>query len=200
MGESPYIRPVWRTPLAAALVAWMSLATAAIIAAPRLMEVTPPAAAPVLIATVFLIPLPMLMIWSFWSMMREPMTGWLAPTVLMTFCGAVVPAAPPLYEMGVRLNFEDRRPIYEAIAAEARAGTLGGLPNARGWILGQREGVRFRYRLTDPGLIDFNWTQSYGFRAGVRYDDSPCVARPGARCIDQGEPLAKGFTYYARFL
>lgn len=199
MGETPYIQPVWRTPLAAVLVAWMALATAATLAAARLMEVTPSEVAPLLLVGLFVIPPPTLLVWSFWTMLREPMTGWLAPTVLMAFCGAFVPAAQPLYEAGVRLNFEDRRPVYEAIAAEARAGTLGGLPNARGWIVGVRDGVRFRYRLRDPGMIDFAWTQAYGFRAGVRYDDTPCIPRPGARCIDQGEPMAKGFTYYARF-
>ncbi|MBU1514895.1 MAG: hypothetical protein KKE02_00345 [Alphaproteobacteria bacterium] len=177
----------------------MALATAATLAAARLMELTPPAAAPLLIVALYVIPPPTLLVWSFWAMLREPVTGWLAPTLLMGFIGAFVPVARPLYDAGVRLNFDDRRPAYEAIAAEARAGTLGGLPNARGWIAGSREGVRFRYRRTDPGMIDFNWTQAYGFKVGVRYDDSPCVARPGARCIDQGEPLAKGFTYYARF-
>lgn len=198
MGETPYIRPVWRTPLAAVLVAWMALATAATLVAPRVMELTPPAAGPLLIAAVYVIPPPVLLIWSFWSMLREPMTGWLAPTVLMAFCGGFVPLAQPLYQAGVRLNFEGRRPVYEAIAAEVRAGTLGGLPNARGWIVGQRDGVLFRYRRADLGMVDFPWTQAYGVRAGVRYDDTPCVARPGARCIDQGEALAKGFTYYQR--
>lgn len=198
MGETPYIRPVWRTPLAAVLVAWMALATAATLVAPRLMELTPPAAGPLLIAAVYVIPPPILLVWSFWSMLREPMTGWLAPTVLMAFCGGFVPLAQPLYQTGVRLNFEDRRPVYEAIAAEVRAGTLGGLPSARGWIVGEREGVRFRYRRADLGMVDFPWTQAYGVRAGVRYDDTPCIARPGARCVDQGEPLAKGFTYYQR--
>lgn len=198
MGETPYIRPVWRTPLAAVLVAWMALATAATLVAPRVMELTPPAAGPLLIAAVYVIPPPVLLIWSFWSMLREPMTGWLAPTVLMAFCGGFVPLAQPLYQAGVRLNFEDRRPVYEAIAAEVRAGTLGGLPNARGWIVGQRDGVRFRYRRADLGMVDFPWSQAYGVRAGVRYDDTPCVARPGARCVDQGEALAKGFTYYQR--
>lgn len=199
MGETPYIRPVWSTPLAAALLAWMGLVAVATFAAPRLMEVTPPAVAPFMIASLYVVAPLILLVWSFWTMLREPMTGWLAPTILMAFAGAFVPVARPLYDAGVRLNFDAHRPAYEAIAAEARAGTLGGRPNARGWITGSRDGVRFRHRLTDPGMIDFAWVQAYGFKAGIRYDDSPCVRRPGARCIDRGEPLAERFTYYGRF-
>lgn len=199
MGETPYIRPVWRTGLAAALTAWMALSLAGVLAAARLMEVTPSPVAPLLIVGLYLLPPPALLVWSFWHMMREPVTGWLAPTVLMAFCGTLVPLAPPLYDAGVKLNFEARRPTYEAIAAEVRDGRIGGAPNRRGWIMGQRDGVRFRFRPADRGVVDFGWAQAYGFKAGVRYDDSPCISRPGALCIDRGERLAERYTYYARF-
>jgi len=199
MGETPYNRPVWRTRLAAVLAAWMVLALGATLAAARLMEVTPPAAAPLLIAALFVLAPPVLLAWSFWHMLREPVTGWLAPTVLMAFCGGFVPLAQPLYDTGVRLNFEARRPAYETIAADVREGRIGGVPNPRGWISGEREGVRYRFRAADRGVIDFAWTQAYGFKAGVRYDDTPCVSRKGALCIDRGERLAERFTYYARF-
>lgn len=199
MGETPYIRPVWRTGLAAALAAWMALVLGATLGAARLMEVTPPVVAPFLIGALYVVAPLILLVWGFWTMLREPMTGWLAPTILMAFAGAFVPLATPLYEAGVHMNFEARRPAYEAIAAEVRDGRIGGLPNPRGWIVGERDGVRFRFRPTDRGMIDFAWAQAYGFKAGVRYDDTPCISRPGALCIDRGEALAERFTYYARF-
>jgi len=199
MGETPYIRPVWRTRLAAALAAWMALVLAATLAAGRLMEITPPAVAPVLIVALYAVPPVILLVWSFWTMLREPMTGWLGPTVLMGFIGAFVPLAPVLYDAGVRLNFEARRPAYEAIAAEVRDGRISGRPNPRGWIVGERDGLRFRFRPADRGMIDFAWANAYGFKSGIRYDDTPCVSRKGAICIDRGEPLAERYTYYARF-
>lgn len=199
MGETPYIRPVWRTGLAAALAAWMALVLGATLGAARLMEVTPVVVAPFLTGALYVVAPLILLVWSFWTMLREPMTGWLAPTVLMAFAGAFVPIAPLLYDAGVRLNFENRRPTYEAIAAEVRDGRIGGDPDPRGWIAGEREGVSFRFRPADRGAIDFAWAQAYGFKAGVRYDDTPCVSRPGALCIDRGEALAERFTYYARF-
>lgn len=198
MGETADIRPIWRTPLAAVLLAWMVIAVTATLTAARLMEVVPATVAPFAVIAVYLLPPPILLVWSFWTMLREPMTGWLGPTVLMAFLGAFVPLFPQLYTAGVRMNFQARRPTYEAIAADIRAGTLAGRPTPRGRLVGARDGVRFRYRPADPGLIDFVWTDTYGFRAGVRYDDTPCVARPGAVCIDRGEPLAERFTYYAR--
>ena len=198
MGETPHIRPVWSTPLAAVLIAWMALAVAGAVAAARLMEVTPATVAPMLVLALYVIPPPALLAWSFWSMMREPVTGWLAPTVLMAFCGGFVPLAMPLYDAGVRLNFESRRPIYQTVVTEVREGRIAGAPNARGWITGERDGVRFRFRPADRGVVDFGWAQVYGFRTGVRYDDTPCVSRPGARCIDRGERLAERYSYYER--
>lgn len=199
MGEPLYIRPVWRTGLAAALAAWMALVVAGLLTGARLMEVTPPAVAPLLVAAVFVAPPPILLVWSFWAMLREPITGWIAPAALMTFCGGLIPAFMPLYEAGVRINFESRRPVYEAVAAEVHDGRIGGVPNARGWIVGERDGVRFRFRPAERGVIDFNWTRAYGFTAGVRYDDTPCVSKPGALCIDRGERLEARYTYYSRF-
>jgi len=200
MGDASVIeRPIWRTRLALALAAWMAMVLAATLAASRLMEVVPDGLAPPLIAAIYVVPPPILLVWSFWYMLREPMTGWLGPTVLMTFVGGFVPLFLPLYDVGVRLNFEARRPAYEAIVADARAGRLVGVAGPRGWVVGARDDVHFRYRATDPGTVDFVWADDYGFKAGVRYDDTPCVARPGFACIARGEPLDDRYTYYARF-
>jgi hypothetical protein len=199
MGDMSVVaRPIWRTRLAVVLVAWMVTVVTATLAAARLMEVTPDGLAPVVIAAVFVVPPPVLLVWSFWAMLREPVTGWLGPTVLMTFVGGFVPLFAPLYLAGVRLNFEARRPAYDEIAADARAGRLVGVANRRGWVVGSRGDIRFRYRPRDPGLIEFIWTNAYGVRAGVRYDDTPCIARPGFTCISRGDPLDDRYTYYAR--
>ena len=83
MGDGSVIeRPVWRTPLAVALVAWMGMAVVMTLGAARLMEATPEGLAPVMIAAVFVIPPPTLAIWSFWVMLREPVTGWIAPALV----------------------------------------------------------------------------------------------------------------------
>jgi hypothetical protein len=58
--------------------------------------------------------------------------------------------------------------------------------------------VRFRYRPGEPGVVDFVWARAYGFRAGVIYDDTPCVARPGYSCLARGEPLDARYAYYQR--
>ena len=39
-----------------------------------------------------------LLVWGFWAMLREPMTGWLAPTLVLAFCGAFIPAFRPLFD------------------------------------------------------------------------------------------------------
>ena len=199
MGETSDIqRPIWRTPLALAIVAWIVTALAATLAAPRLMEAIPDGAGPLVLLAAYVVPPPILLAWSFWAMVREPVTGWLAPTVLMAFLGGFVPAFPPLLDAGVRLNFQTRRPAYEVIVAEARAGKLAGAERS-GWVVGARNDIHYRYRAADPGRVDFVWVDSFGFKAGVRYDDSPCVARPGLSCVDRGEPLTARYSYYARF-
>jgi len=197
MGEAPSDpKPVWRTPLAAALVVWMVLVVATALAAARLVEVARTETALVVILGVFVVAPPVLLVWSLWTMMREPVTGWIAPTVLMAFCGSFVPLLEPLLDAGVRLNFEARKPLYEAIAAEAKANRR---PQAAVWVEGSRGGVRYRYFTGDPGAIDFVWLDRYGVAAGVHYDDTPCAPRPGLMCIRRGEPLAERFTYYLRF-
>ena len=83
------------------------------------MEIVPGEALPVLAVAVYAAPLPILLGWSIWAMLREPTTAWLAPTIFLAFCGAFVPAFGPLLEIGTRLNFESRRAVYDAIVAEA---------------------------------------------------------------------------------
>lgn len=200
MGEMSVIDrpPIWRTPLAVAIVAWMVLACTVTLAAARLMEVTPEGSAPIVITAIYIVPPPLLLGWSFWAMLREPVTGWLAPTVLMTFVGGFVPLFHPLYQAGIRMNFEARRPAYEAIVAEAKAGRLVGVAGRRGWVHGLSGDIRYRYRPTDPGTVDFIWTRAYGFRAGILHDDTPCVARKGYSCLSRGEALDARYSYYAR--
>jgi hypothetical protein len=200
MGEtSETYRPVWRTRLAAVMVAWMAVVIGLTLAAPRLVETAPPSFAPIAIVAIYLVPPPLLLVWSFWTMLREPMTGWIAPTLLMTFLGGFVPAFQPLLRTGVRMNFEAHRPAYEAIAADAKAGRLVGAANGRGWVEGEHGGVRFRYRATDPSFMEFPWVDRYGLGVGIRYDETPCVPRPELKCIARGEPLTERFSHYTEF-
>lgn len=188
------IRPIWRTPLAATLAGWMALVIGLTLGAGRIMEVLPGETLLVLAAGAYLAPVPILLAWSFWAMLREPMTGWLAPTILLAFCGAFVPASRPLLDAGAWLNFNAHRPAYDAIVAEAaRTRALG---DAGGSVEGSRNGVRFRYRADRPGEIDFEWARNDAFIEGVRYDDSPCIAGPGRVCADRGRPLAGYYSHY----
>lgn len=188
------IRPIWRTPLAAVLAAWMAMVIGATLAAGRLMEVMPDGSILALAAAIYLAPAPLLLGWSFWTMLREPMTGWLAPTLLLTFCGGAVPAFGPLLDAGARVNFEARRATYDAIIAEAARSRARGGPD--GAVAGERDGVRYRYRAERPGEIDFPWTRNAAFVEGVRYDNSPCKPAPGRRCADPGRPLAGYYSHY----
>ena len=187
-------RPIWRTPLAAVLAAWMAMVIITTLGAGRLMEVMPEGTILILGSAIYLAPAPLLLAWSFWAMLREPMTAWLAPTLLLAFCGGVVPAFGPLLDLGARVNFAAHRPTYDAIVAEAaRTRTRGGPDGA---VTGERDGVRYRYRAEQPGAIDFPWARNAMFAEGVRYDDSPCVPKRGLRCADHGQPLAGDYSHY----
>lgn len=188
------IRPIWRTPLAAALAGWMLLVIGLTLGAGRLMEVLPGETLMVLAAGAYVAPVPILLAWSFWAMLREPMTAWLAPTILLTFCGAFVPAYGPLLDAGARLNFRAHKPAYEAIVAEAA--NLRALGGPDGAVTGVRNGVRFRYRADRPGEIDFVWARNSAFTEGVVYDDTPCVPVPGRSCADRGRPLEGFYSHY----
>jgi hypothetical protein len=191
------IRPIWRTPLAAVLGGWMAIVIGATLSSGRLMEIVPGEALPVLAVAVYAAPLPILLGWSIWAMLREPTTAWLAPTIFLAFCGAFVPAFGPLLEIGTRLNFESRRAVYDAIVAEAvRTRALGGPDGA---VTGVRDGVRYRFRADRPGEIDFIWTRSGAFAEGILYDSSPCLGRPGMLCADRGE-LLDGFYSHYRYI
>lgn len=195
MGDAAaIIRPIWRTPLAAALAGWMALVVGLTLGAGRVMEILPGETLLVLAAGTFLTPVPFLLAWSFWAMLREPVNGWLAPTILLAFCGAFVPASRPLLDAGAWLNFNAHHSTYEAIVAEAaRTRAMG---DAGGSVEGSRNGVRFRYRADRPGEIDFEWSRNDAFEEGVRYDDSPCVATPGRACADRGRPLSGNYSHY----
>lgn len=188
------IRPIWRTPLSAALAGWMAIVLGVTLASGRLMEIVPGDSILILAIALYVAPVPILLGWSFWAMLREPMTAWLAPTILLAFCSGFVPAMGPLLDVGTRLNFAAHRPAYVAIAAEAaRNRALG---DESGSVSGVRDGVRYRYRAARPGEIDFVWIDSRWIRAGVRYDDTPCVASPGSRCVDSGRPMGGNYSFY----
>src|SRR5689334_17685348 len=143
MGEAAdTIRPVWRTRLAAALVAWMGLVIGATLASSRLLEVLPASVLPFAAFSLFITPIPIFLVWGFWTMLREPLTGWLAPTVVLAFCGGFVPAFKPLFDLGVNLNFAARRPAYEAIVDDVTSGRLAAAEGG-GWTQGLRGDIRY---------------------------------------------------------
>lgn len=191
MGENAdIIRPIWRTPLAAVLVAWMLIVVGITLSAPRLIETLPGDLLLIAFVGVYLLPIPALLVWGFWAMLREPLTGWLAPTLLLTFCGAAVPAAQPLFDTGVHLNFLAHRSVYDEIALEARK--VGGA----GMMSGSRDGVRFSYDRSRPSRVFFGWGDGRNVTMGVYYDNTPCVARRGRVCAEIGRPLAPNYSFY----
>jgi len=66
------MRPVWRTRLAAALLAWMGLVIGATLASSRLLESLPAGSLPFVALGLYIAPIPILLVWSFWAMLREP--------------------------------------------------------------------------------------------------------------------------------
>jgi hypothetical protein len=188
------IRPIWRTPLAAALAGWMTIVLGATLMSGRLMEIVPGESLLILALAVYVAPVPILLGWSFWAMLREPMTAWLAPTILLAFCGGFAPAIQPLRDMAAALNFAAHRPTYDAIAEEAARIRARGGPD--GFVSGSRNGVAYRYRAERPGEIDFPWTRNAAFTEGIRFDDTPCVARAGRICTDTGRRLDGYYSHY----
>ena len=147
----------------------------ATLASSRLLETLPNGALPFVVVGIYLAPIPFLLAWGFWAMLREPLTGWLAPTIILAFCGGFVPAFRPLFDAGVALNFAAHRPAYEAIVAEVGG---GGDPAARGWIEGRAGDVRYGYRAEHREVIQFTWSSGAYLPSGVVYDGRACgVAR-----------------------
>lgn len=194
MAEAEDHRPVWRTPLAAALAGWMTLVLSATFAAWRIAEIAPPGLVAGLALLLGGIAPVGLLVWSLWTMLRDPVTGWMAPAALLFFCGGLIPAERPLADAGMRFNFRAHRPAYEAIVAEAKAGRLR--PDPGGWVEGVRDGVRFRYRADRPGDIEFPWLHETFVRAGVRYNDIPCRPSPTLKCLDRGELIEGRYFHY----
>ena len=176
MGEAAdTIRPVWRTRLGLVLIAWMGGVIGVTLASSRLLEVLPGAAVPFIAIGFYLTPIPILLVWGFWAMLREPLTGWLAPTLLLAFCGGMVPAFRPLFDAGVSLNFAAHRPAYEAIVADIAATASS---DAKGWIEGRAGTVRYGYRADHRDVIQFTWSGGDYLPSGVVYDARACgVAR-----------------------
>ena len=180
------IRPVWRRPLAGALAAWMLLMVAAPLGYGRLLELAPEGAFP-LLAIGLLAPAPGLLIWSFWTMQRDPITGWIAPSAFLAFAGGYVPAFEPLLDAGVQLNFHAHRPAYEAVVAQSRLDPPAHGARLTGWVVEQRDGISFRHRADRPGVIEFVWRSDGWIEAGVRFDPHPCRASRAVRCINPGD-------------
>jgi hypothetical protein len=190
------IVPIWRTRLALVLAAWMALTVLILLGGWRIAEVAPLGLAAPVVAGLLAVPPIGLLAWGFWHMLREPVTGWIAPSVLLAFCGAMVPASLPLADLGARLNFMAHRPAYDAIVADLRAGRLAGYREPDGWIAGARDGVRYRYPPGRSDVIDFVWTRARLVDAGVRYDAAPCRPSRQIKCVSAGEPLAGDYYHY----
>jgi hypothetical protein len=189
--------PVWRSPLAMVLLAWMVLAIGGILGAWRAMEALPPMMALGLAMGLFVLAPVLLLAWSFWTMMRDPVTGWIAPSALLTFLGAMVPAWGPLLDAGVRLNFETHHAAYDVIVADSRAGRLMRASSSPGgWVEEDRDGLRFRYRGGRPERIDFIWSRNQFLEAGVRYNARPCRPTVRVKCLAAGLPLDNGYSHY----
>ena len=182
MGEpADTIRPVWRTRLAAALLAWMGLVVGTTLASSRLLEVVPASGLPFLAVGLYLAPIPILLVCSFWAMLREPMTGWLAPTIVLAFCGGFIPVFRPLFDVGVSLNFAAHRPTYEAIVADVGESAGPGAAQS-GWIEGRVGAVRYGFQADHRDVIQFTWSDGAYLPSGVVYDARSCgVARSTQR-------------------
>jgi hypothetical protein len=196
MGEPEDIRPLWRTPLGAALAAWMVVTLGALLGGWRIAETSPSGVLAGLALGLGVGAPAGLLVWSLWAMLRDPVTGWLAPAALLFFLGALVPAWRPLADAGMRMNFDAHRATYDAIVADAKAGRLR--PDPHGWVAGERDGVRFRYRADRPGEVQFAWVRDGLLDAGVRYDEIPCRPTPRLKCLDRGEPIVGRYFHYAQ--
>jgi hypothetical protein len=193
MGEGDPLPPIWRTWLAATLAAWMLLVIGGIVGAWAILE-TVPTPLTMAGAAILILAGPALLAAALWAMMRDPVTGWIAPSAMLFFLGGLGPALGPLNELGARLNFERHRPAYVAIIADAKAGRL--VPNGAGWVEGLRGDVRFRYRADRPDIVEFAWARG-PLSSGVRYHEGGCTPGPRLKCLDRGRPLVDRFYHYA---
>jgi len=189
MGEALNdMKPIWRTPLAGALVGWMLVVIGVTLGSSRLMENMPGGVLPLVVAGVYLVPIPILLVWGFWTMLREPVTGWLAPTVLLAFVGGFIPAFVPLFDAGVSLNFLTRRPAYDSIVAEVQDGRLSHPPDANGRVRGRRGDIRYSFAAARSDVIQFDWSNDSSLVIMVVYDRRSCRG-PRTRPRAPGEPL-----------
>ncbi len=205
MGEpADTFRPVWRTRLAAVGVAWMCLVVGVTLGSSRLLELIPAQTVPFVAFSLYITPIPILLVWSFWTMLREPMTGWLAPTVILAFCGGFVPAAGLLFDAGVNLNFASHRPAYEAIVADVALGRLAPDPTAKGWTVGTRGEVVYAFQARRRDLVQFTWSEGAYRAAAVVYDARACgvprTATAGRRIISTYDRRLGGHYCYVRAL
>ncbi len=188
--------PIWRTRLWPLLIAWMGLVAAAPFGIWPLAEQLPTAPVGLLLAVLFTVAPLVLLIWALVVMMREPVSGWIAPAMLLGFAGAMVPAAQPLIDAGRRVNFESHRSAYEALIADAKAGRLGGRALGGDWVEGRRDGVHYRYKTTDPTFMEFLWLDDGLYYGGVNYDETPCRPQPGLRCVSRGVKIDGYYSWF----
>jgi hypothetical protein len=192
--------PIWRTRLWPLLIAWMALAMVTPITVWTVAERVPYLLVLSGVGALFTaIPL-VLLVWSLIAMQRDPLTGWIGPTLILAFAGTLVPAAQPMIEAGKRLNFELHRTAYEHLVADARLGRLAGEGLKGGWLQGRREDVRYRFSPDRPGVVEFLWIHGKLFENGVRYDDTPCRPTRGLRCVVIGQPLEGFYSYFEELL
>lgn len=168
------IQPVWRTRLAAVAIAWMGLVVGTTLASSRLLETLPGEVVPFVAVSLYITPIPILLAWSFWTMLREPLTGWLAPTVILAFSGGFVAAAPVLFDAGVALNFAAHRPAYDALIADVALGRLAVDPDAPGWTMGTRGEVAYGFQARRRDLVQFPWSDNSYLASAVVYDARTC--------------------------
>ena len=168
------IQPVWRTRLAAVAIAWMGLVVGTTLASSRLLETLPGEVVPFVAVSLYITPIPILLVWSFWTMLREPVTGWLAPTAVLAFSGGFVAAAPVLFDAGVALNFAAHRPAYDALIADVALGRLAVDPDAPGWTMGTRGEVAYGFQARRRDLVQFPWSDNSYLASAVVYDARAC--------------------------
>lgn len=188
--------PIWRTRLWPALMAWMGLAVAAPFGVWPLEEQAPLSVVAGTLILLFVVAPAVLLAWSLVHMMREPVSGWICPTLMLAFCGSLVPAARPLADAGLLLNLHAHTSVYERLIGEAKAGRLSGRPIGGGWVEGTRDTIRYRFNPARPGRMEFVWMDSRLYFSGVRYDETPCRPQPGLRCASRGRTIEGLYSYF----
>jgi hypothetical protein len=89
----------------------------------------------------------------------------------------------------VQLHFQWRKPVYDQVVADARAGRLSGRRDEKGWIVGDRDGVRYAVSPDAPSTVTFTWFRNRDVEEGVSFV-APDALVDGARLAV--EPTLRG--------